>query len=42
MKKGCYYRKGASVIYHYKVLRRVYWSDCNLKRKNYVSRFDNQ
>lgn len=25
--EGCYYKKGASVIYHYKEWRRVYWSD---------------
>lgn len=25
--KGCYYRKGAPVIYHYKEWRRVMWSD---------------
>lgn len=25
--EGCYYRKGASVIYHYKEWRRVMWSD---------------
>ena len=25
--EGCYYRKGASVIYHYKEWRKVYWSD---------------
>ena len=24
--EGCYYKKGASVIYHYKEWRRVYWS----------------
>ena len=25
--EGCYYKKGASVIYHYKEWRRVHWSD---------------
>lgn len=25
--EGCYYKKGASVIYHYKEWRRVMWSD---------------
>lgn len=25
--EGCYYRKGASVIYHYKEWRRVWWSN---------------
>ena len=25
--EGCYYKRGASVIYHYKEWREVYWSD---------------
>ena len=25
--EGCYYKKGASVIYHYKEWRKVYWGD---------------
>ena len=25
--EGCYYKKGASVIYHYREWRRVWWSD---------------